>query len=372
MLSRIRSKNLHTWLGGYARHLYRTRRARGRAGTKHLLFALCDHFEPQWGEPTVRVADARVEAWTRGYPEVVREFRDADGRHPQHSFFFPGEDYHPGHLEQLTGLVRRGFGEIEVHLHHDGDSRDSLRAQLEATVEAFSSHGNLARDPDGRPRYGFIHGNWCLANSRRDQRWCGVDDEIPLLFDTGCYADFTFPAAPSECQPGIVNQIYWPTGDLSRSRSYECGERARVGELRRDRILMIQGPLGLARRPDRLAVRIENGALDGGDPPTVARAATWTRQGIHIQGRPEWIFVKVYTHGAPEDTAASLLGDDARRFHADLLGCYNDGTAWQTHYVTAREMYNIAWAAMDGQEGNPNEYRDYLLPPPPARQPREV
>ncbi len=39
---------------------------------------------------------------------------------------------------------------------------------------------------------------------------------IPLLFETGCYADFTFPAAPNESQPNIVNQIYWPVG-TSRS-----------------------------------------------------------------------------------------------------------------------------------------------------------
>ena len=34
------------------------------------------------------------------------------------------------------------------------------------------------------------------------------------------------------------------------------------------------------------------------------------------------------------------------------------------HYVTAREMYNIAAAAMDGAEGDPNDYRDYLIAPP--------
>ncbi len=72
---------------------------------------------------------------------------------------------------------------------------------------------------DGKLRYAFIHGNWCLANARPDGRWCGVDDELPLLFDTGCYADFTFPAAPDPSQPPIVNQIYWPDGDLARRRA---------------------------------------------------------------------------------------------------------------------------------------------------------
>jgi hypothetical protein len=29
--------------------------------------------------------------------------------------------------------------------------------------------------------------------------------------------------------------------------------------------------------------------------------------------------------------------------------------------VTAREMVNIIWAACDGKDGNPGEYRDYRL-----------
>jgi hypothetical protein len=43
---------------------------------------------------------------------------------------------------------------------------------------------------------------------------------------------------------------------------------------------------------------------------------------------------------------------------------YNDGTAYVLHYVSAREMFNIVRAAEDGQNGNPGDYRDYVLPPP--------
>src|SRR5207244_2049165 len=113
----------------------------------------------------------------------------------------------------------------------------------------------------------------------------GVDDELPLLFETGCYADFTFPAAPDESQPAVVNQIYWPEGDLARRRAYERGTAARVGEVRRDRILMFEGPLAFALRPGRfLAPRIENAAVTAADPATPARVRTWVRQGIHLAG----------------------------------------------------------------------------------------
>jgi len=35
----------------------------------------------------------------------------------------------------------------------------------------------------------------------------------------------------------------------------------------------------------------------------------------------------------------------------------------QPHFVTAREMVNIALAACDGRDGSPGDYRDYRLRP---------
>jgi hypothetical protein len=110
-------------------------------------------------------------------------------------------------------------------------------------------------------------------------------------------------------------------------------------------------------------VRIENGAITGDDPPTAARVQTWIDQGIHIEGRPEWVFVKVHTHGAIEKTAASLLGDGGRALHTALGAKMRAG--WALHYVTAREMFNVARAAMDGRSGDPSAYFDYIVPPPP-------
>jgi hypothetical protein len=294
------------------------------------------------------------------------DFRDADGRAPRHSFFYPCEQYAPEYLEPLADLVRKGFGEVEVHLHHDGDTAAALRPSLEHALADLGRHGHVSKDTAGRPRWAFIHGNWCLANSRRDGRWCGVDAELPVLFGAGCYADFTFPSAPDETQPNIVNQIYWPTGDLGRRRAYDRGERAGVGNVRHDRMLMIQGPLAVARRPGRVALRIESSAIDAGDPATPARVDTWVAQHIHVEGRQEWVFVKVHTHGAPEGNAASLLGSAGRRLHEYLAARYNDGRHWVLHYVTAREMYNIAIAAMEGESGDPSVHRDRLVPPPPV------
>lgn len=367
MIARLRSKNLQNWLGGYAGSALRRAWRRPAPGkVRHLLFALCDHYEPLWRGASPEQGRARVAAWRERYAEALGDFRDAEGRPPRHTFFFPGEQYHPDYLEPLADLARRGLGEVEVHLHHDRDTADGLRRSLARALEDFGRHGHISVDAAARPRWAFIHGNWCLANSRRDGRRCGVDEELQVLFDAGCYADFTFPSAPDESQPGIVNQIYWPTGDLRRRRAHHRGVRARVGDVRQDRLLMIQGPLALAWRPGRMAVRIEASALQAGDPPTASRVDTWVKQDVQVEGQPAWTFVKVHTHGAPEANAASLLGPEGRALHEHLRARYNDGTRWRLHYVTAREMFNIAIAAMEGATGDPGAYRDHLVAPPPV------
>ena len=360
MLSRLRKKNLHQWLPDYARHLVRRARTPRARGDAHLLFALCDHYEPLHGHADDATGQARVDAWTRGYPALA-EFRDTNGRPPRHGFFFPGEEYRPYFLDALAALVKKGFGEVEVHLHHDGDTRATLTEKLSTTLATFAQHGHLSRDAKGKFRWAFIHGNWSLANSRPDRKWCGVDDELLVLHELGCYVDLTFPSAPDPCQPDKVNQIYWPDGDLSRRRSYEQGERARVGTSYDDRLLMITGPLALARKG--VGMRLENGAITGDDPPTAARVKTWIDQAIHIEGRPEWVFVKVHTHGAIESTSASLLGEGGRALH-EALHAHTTGS-FRLHYVTAREMFNVARAAMDGKLGDPTEYYDYIVTPPP-------
>ena len=121
-------------------------------------------------------------------PRVGRLSRGFDGPihslfYLRHTFFFPAEEYEPEHLDALAGLCGAGFGEVEVHLHHDGDTSENLRRTLEGFKATLADrHGLLARDPStGAPTYAFIHGNWALDNSRPDGRWCGVNDELDVL-----------------------------------------------------------------------------------------------------------------------------------------------------------------------------------------------
>jgi hypothetical protein len=190
------------------------RRRRPRPGEEvHLLLCVADHYEPKAGA-TEEVSRARVGRWIHDYPRRLGHFRDSDGRPPRHTFFYPVEEYEPAYLDALADLCRRGFGEVEVHLHHDGDTAENLRATLEEFKATLAGrHGLLARHRlTGEVMYGFVHGNWALDNSRPDGRWCGVDNELSVLVETGCYADFTLPSAPSPAQTRTINSIYYAAG----------------------------------------------------------------------------------------------------------------------------------------------------------------
>jgi hypothetical protein len=301
------------------------------------------------------VALSRVRHWQENYPKLTR-FRDADGRPPQHSFFFPAEEYRPEFLDPLADLCRQGSGEVEIHLHHDNDTAGNLSATIEAFKAQLAGHGFLSQG-----RYGFIHGNWSLDNSRRDGRWCGVNNELQALRDTGCYADFTLPSAPSDTQTRKINSIYYATDDPDRPKSHDTGMDVRVGGQATGDLLLVQGPLALNWRRRKWGVlpRIEAAEISGNNPSTPGRADLWVRQRIGVQGRPDWAFVKVHTHGCQENNFAAALDG---RLHEALAQL-----PVKLHYVTAREVYNLVKAAEAGKTGDPHQYRDFLLPPPPVR-----
>jgi len=362
----LRARNMHLWLGSYLRR----RVPRVRQGPVHVMFCFVDHYEPAWGKVDLATQRARVDRWCSDYRALASAHRDADGRPPQHSFFYPEEEYLPEHLDKLAALCAEGYGELEIHLHHDNDTPDNFRATIGRFNELLHErHGALARDPrTGQLRFGFIHGNWCLDNARADGRWCGLNNELVLLRELGCYADFTLPSAPSETQTRTINAIYYATDDPEQPKSHDTGTPVRVGGTPTGDLMIVQGPLGLdwKRRRKGVMPRIENADVRHSCPPTPARVDAWVRTGIHVQGRPEWVFVKIHTHGTQERDMDTLLGPAMHAMHDHLESAYNDGERYVLHYVTAREAYNIIKAAEAGLTGDPSRYRDFELPPPPG------
>lgn len=360
----FRKKNVHIWLGSYLSQ----RKPAPVPGPVHVMFCFVDHFEPKWGRPSAEVETQRVQAWCERYRTLADRHRDADGVPPQHSFFYPEEEYEVHHLDALQRLCADGYGEIEVHLHHDNDTADGLREKINRFAKVLHErHGALpVNTRTGRIEFAFIHGNWALDNSRADGRWCGVNDELKVLSELGCYADFTLPSAPSETQTAKVNSIYYATDDCCKPRSHDNGVDVAVGKPASGDLLIVQGPLAFNRHSRKwgLIPRIENSDIRRDHPPSPQRADLWVEQHIHVKGRPEWVFVKVHTHGTQEPDIDTLLGAPADAMYTDLERRYNDGQRHVLHYVSAREMVNIIKAAEDGRTGNPHEYRDYLLQPP--------
>ena len=102
--------------------------------------------------------------------------------------------------------------------------------------------------------------------------------------------------------------------------------------------LIFQGPLLLVPtpRPAKLFLEVENAEIHAAVPVTPRRVDAWMRANIHVEGRPEWRFIKIHTHGAtakedadeilgPElDQALTLHGKDLQRRHA-LCAALRDG-----------------------------------------------
>src|SRR5262249_14114275 len=131
------------------------------------------------------------------------------------------------------------------------------------------------------------------------------------------------------------------------------------GRSRRVFPLIFQGPLGFRLSGGRL--RIENGELTGRHPPTLERFHFWERAAIRVDGRPDWIFIKLHCHGMDPRDESAMFGESLRRFLRELTEWARASGKVRLHFVAAREMANIALAACDGRDGNPGEFRDYRL-----------
>jgi hypothetical protein len=328
------------------------------------MFCHVDHFEPGWQNPGIETESLRVNEWINNYPKLVENHRDADGCFPKHTFFYPAEEYRPEHIEKLSKLVEEGYGEVEIHLHHDNDTADGLFEKLQKFKEQLLSHNLLRKNFEGQElRFGFIHGNWALDNSRKDGKWCGVNNELIVLKKAGCYADFTLPSAPSETQTKKINSIYYAKDNPDKPKSHNTGIDVEVGKEPSGDLMIIQGPLTLNWKDRKWGFlpRIEQGSIDHFKHPTNDCVDLWIKQAISVKGKEDWVFVKVHSHGAMEPGFPILLGQPMDLIFSYLESQYNDGKKFVLHYVTAREMYNIIKAAENGENDNPNNFRDYIL-----------
>lgn len=335
-------RNAQIWLPG----LIRSRLARpGFDGPVTVWLTFADHYEPRWRMADLDTARTRVRSWTELWPGIARRHLDHFGRPAQYTFFYPEEEYHPELLEPLAVMARAGVADVEVHIHHDREGEADFVNRINNFVANLRDQHGLLHQLDGRTVFGFIHGNWALDNSHPKGRWCGLNNEITLLRELGCYADFTLPAAPNPCQTRRVNAIYWAVDDPLRPRSHDDGVPVRPGGTPpASSLLMVQGPLTI--RWTGLRPTLEVGELAGHDAVTPDRVNAWLSAAPRIGNH---LFVKLHGHGAPEKNAAPLLEKDlAAALSLTRAACERRG--WQLAHATAWQAYRAITTLARGDD----------------------
>jgi hypothetical protein len=338
-------------------------RAKDQGGVSHVIIVVANHFEPGLG-PT---ALSRLEKWCELARATGDAIRDHDGTPFRHTNFFPAEQYERALLKMLAGLQSDGYGEVEIHLHHGVDHPDTAE-NTKRILETFrdilaEEHKCLSRvEPGSQPKYGFVHGNWALANSAGG-RYCGVDSEMQILADTGCYADFTLPSVPFQSQVPRINAIYQCGNSFAEARPHRSGPALKVGE-RLKLPFIFTGPLVFdwTRRVRGLPIpRLEDGALAQNYPLNMNRFDRWRSAGIGVEGRHDWTFIKLYSHGFFDADQDAMIGEQMKRFMGEVLQTAERTGEFKIHFASAREAFNMVVAAVEGRQGEPGAYRDYKL-----------
>lgn len=340
---------------------------------KHVIFVIANHFEPAWtsnGALDHRAQMRRLAEYRRLAGETGEAVRDVDGTKFRHTNFYPAEQYHPEILDVMAEMQAEGLGEVEVHLHHGverPDTAENLRRELVSFRDTLAErHKCLSRiDGKGSPMYAFVHGNLALANSSGGRN-CGVDNEMEILRDTGCYADMTLPSAPEQSQVTMINEIYECGLPMNEPMPHRRGTRVAAGGMQPLLPLIFTGPLmfNWSRTIKGMPVpAIDGGALAANQALDHARFRRWTNANVTVAGRSDWVFVKLYCHGFFDHDQSACIGDDARRFFGGLCEESEKSGRWKLHFATAREAFNIAVAAIEGCSGDPNNFRDHVLRP---------
>ncbi|MEO7651614.1 MAG: hypothetical protein ABIZ80_14205 [Bryobacteraceae bacterium] len=351
---RVSVRKFYIWMPDYVLR-WMVRNPGAASGPVHVFVLFADHFEP--GSNV-----SLMQRWEDEYPKFASRHRDADGRPAQHTWFYPGEQPIDRNMAGLQKLTGGGYGEVELHYHHGNDTQESTRRKFQDAVAYFQKFGFL-RSAAGETHFAFVHGNWGLDNSN-GPALCGANRELDLLRELGCFADFTFSSLWHESQPALVNSIYEAVDD-DRPKSYDRGASLRLGTKPGAGLTIFEGPLVIAPTldPRKLFFKVEDGDIHSGVPASQARVDLWVRANIHVEGRRDWIFIKLHGHGGVSvgemDEAVGPHFDEALSY---LERRYNDGASYVLHYITAREAYNLARAAAAGKQGDPRQYYDFAIP----------
>lgn len=339
--------------------------------TQHLVFIVANHFEPAWeenGAADLKTQIEKVNKWREKAKVIAANLKDSDGRPFRHTYFYPIEQYQKHLLDILAEMQSDDLGEVEIHLHHGvgkPDTAHNLKSLLVEMRDTFAEEHKLLSQMESckHPVYAFVHGNLALANSAGGN-YCGVDSEMKILAETGCYVDMTLPSAPDRTQVPMLNAIYECDNSFNEAMPHRSGTnlKAEQGQVRFP--FIFTGPLVFNWTETvrgMFAPRLDDGALTASQPLDVARLERWRNARIGIEGKEDWIFIKLYCHGFFEQDQDSMIGERALNFFSEVVERGEQSGEYKVHFATAREASNMVMAAVDGKDGSPGQHRDYLF-----------
>ncbi|MEI8154505.1 MAG: hypothetical protein WCG92_23420, partial [Hyphomicrobiales bacterium] len=295
-----------------------------------------DHFEP-WStsidEPSARAVE-RMATMARSSPYAQRlslfysvfvPYRLADEASP----CVVGDERVPGdsivfgeRSAQQEDLARDAIGplitadrhEMHLHVHHEFWTRNhshfdnpvSRWVNASSTPEMDDArldlHFRLAKETIAREidrpfeRWAFIHGNWALNAS--DPLICHVSDEMAMIMRHGGFADFSFPAGRSYCDPQLKTPFTCLPLDLVRAYDDPRADPRPVGDgtrvIRSDRFFIWNAP-----------IKSVDSSLDYYSPTNRKLfqapervVANWLRKSVVLGGR---LFLKTHAHSMNAD-----------------------------------------------------------------------
>jgi len=322
----------------------------------HVFFMIADHHEPS-GRGLKGAENSKL--WCDNFKKTFEGIKDDFGNNIQWSWFYPYDHKNKLVVFNLNELVYGGWGEIEFQWHHGPDTNETLPSKLVDAIAWFNHLGcMLSTGKNPKSNFGFVHGNWSLDNSRENNKWCGVTRELDILKKNGCYADFTFATFGTKAQPSKINSIYYAK-DTDESKSYNNGIDAQVG-LKNNDFLIFQGPITF----DWHNFEFDCAALETTSLPQKHRIKNWLKHAPIVKGRPEWVFLKTYSHAF--QSQHEVISEQFKEMLFELKRVCKEKKL-SLHFVTAREAYNMVKAAEAGHNGNPELYRDFLIKKPVNR-----
>jgi hypothetical protein len=270
------------WLSRYPFWRVRewSRRSR-KEKQQHLVFIIANHFEPAWeehGAVELKTQIEKVKKWREKAKVISASLKDANGKSFRHTYFYPIEQYHAELLDILAEMQSNDLGDVEIHLHHGVDKPDNahnLKSLLTEMRDKFAEkHKLLARmETLTHPVYAFVHGNSALANSAGGN-YCGVDSEMQILAETGCYVDMTLPTAPDITQVPMFNAIYECDNSFDEAVPHRSGANLKTQQEQVRLPFIFTGPLVFNWTESvrgLFAPRLDDGALVANLPLDIAR-----------------------------------------------------------------------------------------------------